>query len=60
MIAMRNLKVGEEFKKALIADLEQSLQCLKEKLLPDRSEQYEAMAAGYINKIKELRGELNA
>ena len=51
------IKAGEEFKKALIADLEQSLQCLKEKLLPDRPKQYKAMAAGYINKIKELRGE---
>lgn len=33
----------EEFKEAQITRLEQSLQDLKEKLLPDRSEQYKTM-----------------
>lgn len=42
-------------KKNQIDKLEKSLQCLKEELLPDRPEQYKAMASGYIRHIENLR-----
>ncbi|WP_373845206.1 hypothetical protein [Clostridium sp.] len=45
----------DKSKKEQIDRLEKSLQCLKEKLLQDRPEQYKAMASGYIRQIEELR-----
>lgn len=42
-----------------IEKLGDALSVLKEKLLPNRGEQFKAMASGYINKIRELREEID-
>lgn len=39
--------------------LENSLIILREKLLPNREKQFKAMASGYINKLRELREEID-
>ncbi|PRR70938.1 hypothetical protein [Clostridium thermopalmarium] len=42
-----------------IKRLENILISLREKLLPDREKQYKAMASSYVNKIRELREEID-
>lgn len=42
-----------------IKKLESALVTLREKLLPNREKQFKAMASGYVNKIRELREEID-
>ncbi len=55
---MKNNLEEKQFIEKRINKLENILFDLKEKLLPEREEQYKSMAAVYVRKIIELREEI--